>query len=165
MKKFIIVAMCIVLSFQLLSCSQSSGTTPSKDKVGNPYLDLPSYELDVPDVNLSFKEPIFVITYSASLVKNNSVGNDWERGLKYNGETISSGSRITHDPQTSLSLTAFAIEDDSYDDKGSANVTFDCLEIGQKKTKQVSVIVRENKGRYKGNTAKWTFDITVERIS
>ena len=166
MKRLLGVAICVVLCFHLLSCSQTGGKDKQPNAGYSPPSDLPSFDFDLPDdFELNFKDATFVVTYSARLVKNNSVGNDWERGLKYNGETISSGSRITQEANDGLSLTAFAIEYDSWNDRGSTNITFDCLEVGEKKTKQVSVIVRENKGRYTGNTAKWTFDITVERIS
>lgn len=112
-----------------------------------------------------YKEHSYIITYSARLKSNNHVGDSWRYGITYDGEFISSGSVIEFKEGFPLTIQAFAKEIDSYNDYGSARVTFESLAVGKKQSKEVIVTVRENRGRYAGNTAQWSFNITIERIS
>lgn len=114
---------------------------------------------------VEYKEHSYIITYSARLKSNNHVGDSWTYGLTYEGENIESGSIVECVGAPNLIVRAYAKEFDDYNDYGSTQVTFITLNIGEKQKREVTVTVRENKGRYKGNTAKWSFDITVERIS
>lgn len=173
MKKFLIVALCIVLVSNLMACSQSGNdATPNKGSIYSSteidLLDPPTFDSEGIDPDLFdslFEEATYEITYNAKLKQNNSVGNEWGYGIKYNDQSIKSGCTITKTAIAAMEITAFAIEYDSYNDRGSADVIFGFLEVGEKETQNVTVTVRENRGRYSGNTAKWVFEITVERIS
>ena len=112
-----------------------------------------------------YNEHSYIITYSARLKSNNHVGDSWGYGVTYDGEYIPSGSVIEFKGTLPLTLKAYAKEFDSYTDYGSTRITVDSLDIGEKQKDEVTVTVRENKGRYSGNTAKWVFNITIERIS
>ena len=127
----------------------------------------PTLDFDIETFDWSdlFSEHTYVITYYTELEYNNSVGDEWRKGVIYNGEKITNSSRIVVDESTTeIEIVAYATELDKWNDYGEALVTFDALEKGQKQTKWVTFIVREDEGRYAGNTAKWYFEITIERI-
>ena len=124
-----------------------------------------TFQFETIDLSEWQKERSYIITYSARLESNNHVGDSWGYGLKYDDEYIESGSTIKHIGIFPLSVRAYATEFDDYNDYGSTYVTFRSLDVGEKQSKEVTVTVSENKGRYAGNTAQWGFYITVERIS
>lgn len=170
MKKFLTIVLCLVLCLQ--SCSHEPNRDNTSKEEYSPPPDLQALEEDIAqsledleNFEIVLEDASYEITYTAKLKQNNSVGDDWGYGIKHNDEIIKSGDCVTQWSILRLEVTAFAIEYDSYNDRGSANVTFDSLEVGETQTKEVTVIVRENRGRYSGNTAKWSFEITVERIS
>lgn len=114
---------------------------------------------------------VSVILEGVQLVYNNSVGNDWSLGLEVNGErvqfsrwglpqTVWTG---TVTESTTLTITAIAVEDDKYPDIGRTSTTFsvDCSSLPVQ-TATLEVLVREDRGRYAGNTALWRFQIMVE---
>jgi hypothetical protein len=63
----------------------------------------------------------------------------------------------------SLVFYAYAEEDDTVADKKKVRVDFESIKPGETLSKTVTVIVRENAGRYQGNRATWEFTITVNR--
>lgn len=182
MKKSILcIALCIVLLFSITSCGNEKAYEDGNyDDYTIPETLSPPDWNDVQDALDALDElesgskdafeqieskHTYVITYSTDLKYNNSVGNEWRCGVRYNDEYISSSSKIViADSPTEIELVAFATELDDWNDYGTTYVTFDALKVGQHQTKWVTVIVRENEGRYTGNTAKWCFEITIERI-
>ena len=160
-----IALMCLMLN--LCACAQSESKPSSSKDYGN--IQPPKLETFVAEtINLEEweGESTYMITYSAWLDYNNSVGNSWGYGLEYYGEFVESGSYVSCAKViNSIFVTVYAMEYDSVTDYGAAYVSFDSIDVGEKKTKEVAVIVRENRGRYAGNTAQWIFEITVERIS
>jgi len=68
----------------------------------------------------------------------------------------------TFDGDMSLTVTAIAVEDDKYPDIGRASATFavTCPPV-EDQTATLEVTVREDRGRYAGNTALWRFQIRV----
>ena len=116
-------------------------------------------------VSCSKNYKTYEVTYSARCTQNDSVGGEWDCGIKYNGEVVESGSYITVSNRR-CRITAFATEfDSSRNDYGTKNISFGLLDVGEVKAKTFTVTVRENGGRYSGNTAKWDFVVTVRRIS
>jgi len=113
---------------------------------------------------------VSVILEAVQLIYNNSVGNDWSLGLEVNGERVPvSRWRLpqtiwteTFDGDMSLTVTAIAVEEDKYPDIGRASATFavSCPSV-QDQTATLGVTVREDRGRYAGNTALWRFRIRV----
>ena len=185
-----IVALCVALCLCSSACDGSGNETESQNDYSYypyyyQYQDIqppPKIEIpEIPDYSLDFdqilggnndnstskwdSDSVFVITYYTSLSYNNSVGNEWGYGVKYNGKYVESGSRVAVSGNLLVDITAYAVEFDSYNDYGSKTVSFKPLSIGEKNSKEVTVTVRENNGRYTGNTAQWVFEITVERIS
>jgi hypothetical protein len=103
------------------------------------------------------------VTYDFYITRNNSVGNDWYEDLLYKGDFVRSGSVLTL--PKSFSFRCKITEHDASPDVGSKTVSFSNLEIGEKQEKTVYITVREDKGRYAGNTATWEATVTVERLS
>ena len=166
-----VVILCLVLSLCLYSCEQST----SQNKHNRPNADIkpptgipPAEAVTIaPDKWEEWEQDkVYMITYSARLSYNNHVGNSWGYGLEYYGEYIESGSQVSCAKiAKGIIVTVYAIEYDNVTDYGQAYASFDSLDVGEKETKEVAVIVRENRGRYAGSTAQWIFEITVERIS
>ncbi len=109
----------------------------------------------------------YCISYSARLIMNNSVGNEWSYGASFNGEYISSDSTITatfygnKDPVIML----VAVESDkAKDDTGRSSIALPDIAIGEQCTITETVDVRENDGRYSGNLAQWEFTVTIYRV-
>ena len=114
---------------------------------------------------------VSVILEKVQLVYNNSVGNDWSLGLEVNGERVPVPRwglpqtiwTETFDGDMSLTVTAIAVEDDKYPDVGRASATFTVgCPPSPTQTTTLEVLVREDRGRYAGNTALWRFQIRVE---
>lgn len=176
MKRFFKLICIVVLCLALCSCL-SSGQTASKststkkynysyEDIQPPKIEIITFEIETFDFEKWEGENTYMITYSARLSYNNHVGDSWGYGLEYNGDYVSSGSYVTcMKIAKGIAVTVYAVEYDNVSDYGSAYVTFDSIDVGKKKTKEVTVTVRENRGRYAGNTAQWIFEITVERIS
>ena len=176
--------LCLVLSFCSSSCSQNK-----VDKNDSASINLPSQYQPMPEPLLpadlesmcdaldklesELKDALeqieskhtYVINYDADLKYNNSVGNEWRYGVRFDDEYIASSNNIVvADSLTEIKFVVFAIELDDWNDYGATQVTFEPIEFGQKQTKRVTVIVQENNGRYTGNIAKWYFELTIERI-
>ena len=101
------------------------------------------------------------VTYTANLIDNDSVGNEWYTALFYDGKHLPPKSVIAY--SESLVFYAYAEEDDTVADKKKVRVDFESIKPGETLSKTVTVIVRENAGRYQGNRATWEFTITVKR--
>lgn len=175
MKKFVkpigIVLLIVAISFCSFSCVQTESETKSTTNKHYAYGDIdtlpqfPTIEIETIDFDELTKEKTYMIKYTARLSYNNHVGNSWGYGLMYDDEYIENGCYIECNGMFKLCVTAYAFEKDEYNDYGSTDVTFDSLDIGEEQSKEVAVIVRENKGRYTGNTAQWIFVITAKRIT
>jgi len=104
---------------------------------------------------------------SATLVENNSVGNEWYTGAQVNGQEISEGSSRTLKLKDSdmITLTVEAEEEDKVPESGEDSKEIKVSSLSKKKTTStIDVIVTENRGRYSGNTAKWTFAFKIEKL-
>ncbi|GMK41302.1 hypothetical protein PCCS19_43580 [Paenibacillus sp. CCS19] len=104
---------------------------------------------------------------SAELIENNSVGNEWETEGFVNNKALSEGMSVTLKLKTtdSLKIKVTASELDKIPDIGSANLTVKASTISKKTTKSLKVIVKENRGRYSGNTAEWKFTFEISKAS
>lgn len=102
---------------------------------------------------------VFTVYASSSLDYNNHVGNDWSYSRKVNNTEVDYNSSITLKLGNSVSICSVAIEDDSIPDVGSASGSYrpttDDFRSGFIVTQTVTV--RENRGRYSGNTAGFVF--------
>ena len=86
------------------------------------------------------------------------VGNDWTQYYSVNGQSVALDNKVQIMLGESVSLYSEITEIDKYPDVGSATqeivITQKHLDDGF--TVVQSISVKENKGRYKGNTAVWT---------
>ncbi len=108
---------------------------------------------------------VIVTLKSRYLSYNNHVGNEWSAFIKANGEYIFYGDlTINIEDGESLNLEAIAMEDDTVMDYGSVSrtISFNELVSGTATDYIMQVTVRENRGRYTGNTALWVFNIEVK---
>ncbi|GEM_PF-1150237 len=104
------------------------------------------------------------------LVYNDSVGNDWSFAVEINDARIavSGPTQIFQDQfegTLELKIRAIAQENDSVPDVGSSSetITIECPETQQvEEMLTLEVRVRENRGRYAGNTALWRFDFSIK---
>lgn len=123
---------------------------------------------NVSSSNLDSNEVVLTVTLSnVSLVYNNSVGNDWSIGAYINGEYIKKykSYELSLSDKKELQLKATAMESDKVPDFGSSSKTIvlSDLDLGKENKITLYVVVRENRGRYAGNTAKWQFDFILAK--
>lgn len=103
---------------------------------------------------------------SIDLIYNNHVGNDWAVYSEINGIQISKNkkfSEVFSKKDITLEIFAQALEYDKVTDIGSNKkyISLSSIDIGKVKFVELDVIVRENRGRYSGNTAKWRFTYRI----
>ncbi|MCA0757198.1 hypothetical protein KP806_19215 [Paenibacillus sp. N4] len=103
---------------------------------------------------------------SAKLVENNHVGNEWWSGAYVNGKELKAGGSLvlTLKPADSVKLKAKVSEQDKYPDNGEANVSVKASSVIKSMNKSLSVTVTENRGRYSGETATWSFSFKIEKV-
>jgi len=115
---------------------------------------------------------VTVILEMIELDYNNHVGNEWSFSMDINGQDVSVSqyqeNQTVYDEtiigSETLRITAQAVERDTYSDSGSAGQTFviSCTDAGSEpEYGKLEVLVREDRGRYAGNTALWRFYIRV----
>lgn len=103
------------------------------------------------------------VTYTATLVSNNHVGEDWNNSytVTYNGEVYEvprSGVEIEIEPGDTITMTADIEEtDDARPDCASGywDLTFSDSGLGAYGEETMEITVTEDGGQYKGNTATW----------
>ncbi len=104
---------------------------------------------------------------SIDCISNNHVGNEWAFGCTVNKKDLSEGKSIvvTTTPSGKISIVSTAEEEDSIPDVGSKtlSVSVSKLKAGKEATYTSRVTVRENRGRYSGNTAVWEFTYIIKR--
>jgi len=102
---------------------------------------------------------------SVELVENNSVGNEWVTIGYVNGKEIEVNSPTTLKLKSSdtIKLKAYAEEQDKVPDKNAKEITVKVSSIKKSLDKPITVTVKENRGRYSGNTAEWKFTFKIEK--
>ncbi|MBR7132674.1 MAG: FIVAR domain-containing protein [Clostridia bacterium] len=96
---------------------------------------------------------VYKIYYSFNMLANNHVGNEWLKGVTYNGINIYSGDTVTAPLNSSIKINIYVIENDKIPDIGSESISL--LLNGAKIS--AKIFVCENRGRYTGNIATWEF--------
>ena len=124
-------------------------------------------DVSVNDSSTKKTECYYQIDYSARLVSNSHVGDNWSYGLKCDDTFV--------EPQTIVTIlvpensgpkfTIYGIENDSKDDYGANTILFSNLDIGESETIIERVIITENEGRYTGFDACMEFTVTCTRVS
>ncbi len=101
---------------------------------------------------------VYVIQYKFTLQSNHSVGNDWKKSVTVNGRERKSGDTVTGKANDCITLHCTVWEEDSVPDIGNTTVN---IRLADGATGTVRITVRENRGRFKGNTAVWEFSYSV----
>lgn len=113
--------------------------------------------------------PTYKITVtfsSAKMVYNDHVGNEWGTYFEVNGQEVRKGKSISFEASDSDTIKVYceASENDKKMDYGSDSITINVSNLKDGKNSFVSeVTVRENGGRYSGNTAGWVFKFTIKK--
>ena len=102
--------------------------------------------------------PQFYITYTLTMVSNNHVGNEWSTSVTVNGTRIRNEAPLDFVPGSRITVKATVTEGDNVPDCASGSLK---LRIVDEASDSVIITVKENKGRYAGNTAKWKLTCTI----
>lgn len=108
---------------------------------------------------------IKVTLVSIELVENNHVGNEWYTAAYVNGKEIKKSSTVTLNlkPTESVKLKAYAEEQDKIPDVGTSTASIKASSVSKPVNKALKVTVKENRGRYSGNTAEWKFTFKIQK--
>ncbi len=144
-----IVVFCIFILIALVSCGEEQKPTVIITETSS----------------AKMQENRYIVSYYRTLVSNDSVGSEWQTGVKYGEKQLPHKSEIIFDGEQ-LELVLYAVEkDDKKDDIGEKTITFSKLEIGDEETVIGFVEVVENRGAYINNKAVWKFSVTLSRLS
>lgn len=82
-----------------------------------------------------------------------------------NGKNLKEGSSVTLNLKSTdtLKLKAEAEEQDKIPDIGSKSANVKVSSFSKSTNKTLSVVVKENRGRYSGNTATWEFKFKISK--
>lgn len=107
-----------------------------------------------------------IICEDPALEYNDHVGNEWGFGVEVNSVMYSFEDTILI-PITGISkVRVFVQEIDKYTEELSQWLEIDAsrLEYGKTYTKNLEFVIRENMGRYAGNTAKWVIQVKYQKL-
>ncbi len=99
------------------------------------------------------------INYTITLISNNSVGNDWGTTVSCDGDPIRSGEIITGAVGSYITIRANVTEYDSIPDSASGSLR---LRLIDGTSDSVTISVKENRGKYAGNTARWKLTCSIK---
>ena len=107
----------------------------------------------------------FKFSPSASCRNRNHVGNNWSQEYYVNGTKVKKGARIELHVGDTVSVRVVVTERDKYPDTGSCTLTHTVTETDISKGFKLegSVTVREDRGRYAGNTCTWNITIKFSK--
>ena len=102
-----------------------------------------------------------IVRFESVSGSSNHVGNEWAYEVYVNGEPLRRGQEIEACPNVfgCIAIKAIATESDTYPDVGSRTKRINVKNIPP--DIQIPVSVREDRGRYAGNIARWDFQFTV----
>ena len=106
------------------------------------------------------------LSYSAKMTSNDHVGNSWSTYIEVGDATIKKrkSAKLEVDSTDTIKIYCSAIENDKIPDEGSATIEVPVKDLKKgKNTFKTTVIVTENRGRYSGNQAEWSFTVTVKK--
>lgn len=107
---------------------------------------------------------VYLVKTDLDNISNNSVGNEWTKSVTCNGKWMSAEEEVVAALNSSITITVQVTENDKIPDTGQGSVKL-TLKNGSSVSKIITV--RENRGRYAGNVAKWELTCTatlIERI-
>ena len=108
----------------------------------------------------------FKITWSASRISNDHVGENWSTYFEVNNERFGKGQTIILNPGSSFTVCFIVEENDTYPDTGmyrkEIKYSDDLCRNGY--TISTTVTVVENRGRYSGHCAEWSLKIIITPV-
>ena len=108
-----------------------------------------------------------IICEEPLLEYNDHVGNEWGFGVESNKVVHTFDDTILLPFAGKSKIRFFVQEIDTYTEEVSQWLEIDpsILEYGKTYTKRLEFEVRENMGRYAGNTAKWVLQFRYQKIN
>lgn len=160
---FFILVGSAILSF-VITCVMSLLLPAEKFESDQPYTEqsvsTSTEQMDTSQNQMLDSDCDYIITVNFNAEYNNHVGNDWLCSAKVGKSSIApGGAQITVYEGQEVHLSARCVEhDDGAPDIGESScyIVIEKGDIGQSFSVTDEVIVTENGGRYKGNTAKFT---------
>ena len=104
----------------------------------------------------------YMVTCTATMIYNNNVGDQWGYYTTINDYDFSKKYTFEEEVGITIQAEANVYENDEVTDWGS--LFFD-LVMTDGYTTSVEVVVRENRGTYAGNKAKWKMTYTVTEVT
>lgn len=106
------------------------------------------------------------VSINAYCYDNDSVGSDWYEEFTVNGRSIWNGGEVEVKPNQSIKVGAVVTEDDSRPDVGRGSYTYKVDDAGFQNgfDLYLEIQVRENNGKYKGNSAWWRVNYSFRPI-
>ena len=144
---------------KLLSEIKLSESILEDDNVSQDKVDSAVASLKKAEGNLvEFVINVYRVNMYAVMNSNNSVGNDWSYDRYYNGSYVHDGFEVSGEPGSTVTVGMDITENDKSPDSG-----YDTVSISLENGYQTSfdITVREDRGRYSGNTATFTVYVSV----
>lgn len=104
---------------------------------------------------------VWKITVDINMTDNDNIGDEWDWGIFYKGEEVFDTFEITAKEGAEITIKGKVVEEDNSPDRGSGSIT---LELKDGKSKNKTITVKENRGRYAGRKAKWRLEVSCELI-
>ena len=117
--------------------------------------------------SISFSQNIVLTCDSPIEMYNNHVGHEWKFGFGVNRTFVPAVDPVTVPLSSVASLEFIIQEQDKYTDQAIVSLDIDAslLQFNKVYTRTLEVIVTENAGQYKGNTAKWSVTIHYKKVN
>ena len=126
------------------------------------FINITNAETESKNLNIS------VTLSSITCVTNNHVGNEWRFSCTVNKISLKEKNtvKVRATTNNSISIIATAVEEDKYPDSNSKSLSIPVSKLKEGSNQySIQVTVKENRGRYSGNTATWKFSFTVKKAS
>lgn len=119
--------------------------------------------LAFPFCSRQYTYAVYELTFSANLISNNYVGNEWKLSYSSDGKNVTDGERwlVSLDNPKTMKIDITVTEKDKIPDIGTGSVTV--ILNGEAETK-TPVTVTENSGYNEGNEAQWEITCQTKLI-
>lgn len=111
----------------------------------------------------NYTHEVYEVEITAEEIYNHHVGNDWKKYYSCNGENIKSGDRCTipRGKNETRKIDITIMEEDKWPDVETDSIT---VSLEDNFTTSATILVTENKGKYKGNSAQWKITCKVKLV-
>ncbi len=144
MKNKYIFYFVVLLCFLCTGCLKTEQTSPIEE-----------------EVQTIATKGVYLIETEWKMISNDSVGNEWVKSVRCNGEDWEKKKEIIADLNSAITVNASITERDSVPDHGEGDLKLH-LEDGFSASE--TIYVWENRGRYSGNKAQWELKCTVRLL-